>query len=107
MLHFLLFTGPPIITSHPVNRVANTTVGVTFSCKTTGKKPITYKWEASSIDGEQWETLQGSDGESLSIRNVKKSEKYRCIASNEAGSTTSNASSVIFMSKLLYQQWYI
>ena len=80
----------------------------TLNCKATHsvEQQITYQWETSSINGGQWTIVSGGVGESLSLINSETSKKYRCIASNEAGRTISNASSVIFMGKLLYQRWY-
>ena len=98
-----MFTGPPIITRHPANKVVNSTVTTTVSCKAIGDN-VAYRWEESSIDGEQWTKIDGVDSASLALRRITKSEKYRCIAFNEAGETVSNASSITFMGKLLYHQ---
>ena len=97
----MLFIGPPTITTHPTNKVVNASVGTTLNCKATSDSQIKYKWEISSTDREQWTDIPYSNGETLVVRNLLYSEKYRCIASNDAGSTTSNTSTVILMGKLL------
>ena len=99
----MLFVGPPTITTHPTNKVVNASVGTTLNCKATSGsiKQIQYTWEVSSADREQWIGIPFSNGETLVVRNLLYSEKYRCIASNDAGSTTSNTSTVILMGKLL------
>ena len=96
-----MFIGPPIITTHPTNKVVNASVGTTLNCKATSEKEIIYKWEISSTNSEQWEDLSSSNGETLVVRNVIESERYRCVASNDAGSTTSESATVILMGKLL------
>ena len=97
-----MFTGPPIITRHPANKVVNITVGTTLSCEATGVN-VEYQWEVSSIDEEQWERFYGITSASFSFHSAT-SKKYRCIAFNEAGRTISNASTVTFVGKLLYHQ---
>ena len=99
-LTFIIFTGAPIIVTHPTDMVTNVSESVTLNCKGIGGGSITYQWETSDVSKDQWMEIRGdSDGEKLAIRNVEKSEKYRCIASNEAGSTISNASTVTLLGK--------
>ena len=96
-----MFIGIPVIITHPSDEVTNTTVSVTLSCEATGGGSIMYYWETSDITKDQWTLLGESDGPTLVIRNLEKSEKYRCIASNDAGSAISNSSTVSFLGKLL------
>ena len=94
----MLFTGPPIIITHPTNETVNATTSVTLNCEGTGQEPITYLWQISSIDGGPWMDI--TDGKKLLVRNSQQSERYRCIVSNEAGTTTSNTAIVTLMGKL-------
>jgi len=96
---FYSYIGPPIIITHPTNMVTNASIGVTLSCKGSGDVPFTYHWEYSSIDEENWINLQNIHGETYSIR-IAASERYRCIVSNDAGSTISNISTITILSKL-------
>ena len=80
--------------------VTNASESVTLSCKGTGGGSITYQWETSEVVKDQWKEISNSNGEILVIRNLQKSERYRCIASNEAGSTVSVASTVTLLGKL-------
>ena len=91
-----LFTGIPVIITHPTDEVINAT-SITLTCKATGGGSIKYWWEASDIIKDEWMILGSS--ETLVIRGDK-SEKYRCVASNEAGTTRSNVSIVNFLSEL-------
>ena len=93
----LLFTGVPIIITHPTDEVINATISITLTCEATGGGSIKYLWEASDIIKDEWMIL--GSGQTLVIRRDK-SEKYRCVASNEAGTTRSNVSIVNFLSKL-------
>ena len=77
--------------------VTNASESVTLNCEGIGGGSITYQWETSDITEDQWMEISNSNGEKLVIRKLDKSEKYRCIASNEAGSTVSNVSTVTLM----------
>ena len=76
-------------------------MSVTLNCEAAGGGLIMYNWETSDIAKDQWTLIGDSDGPKLVIRNLEKSEKYRCVASNDAGSTISNSSTVSFLGKLL------
>ena len=95
-----MFTGIPVIITHPSDEVTNATVSVTLNCEAAGGGLIMYNWGTSDITKDQWTLIGDSDGPTLVIRNLEKSEKYRCVASNDAGSTISNSSTVTFLSKL-------
>ena len=56
-----------------------------------------YRWE-SSIDGGSWLSFF-EDSNKVPVRGITQSEMYRCIASNEAGGTISNTSTVTLMGK--------
>ena len=73
-------------------------MSITLSCEAAGGGSITYYWEFSDIAKDQWTIIGNSDGPKLVIRNL---EKYRCIASNDAGRVISDSSIVTFLSKLL------
>ena len=84
--------------THPTDTVTNTSESITLNCKGIGGGSITYHWEVSDVDKDQWmKVSRDSDAENLLVRKVEKSERYRCIASNEAGSTASNPSTATLM----------
>ena len=74
---------------------------MTLNCQGAGGGSITHRWEISDINKEEWREISDSDGEKLVIRNLDNSEKYRCVASNEAGSTISNTAIVTLMGRSL------
>ena len=96
----LLFTGPPTITTHPTSQLTNVSMSVTLDCEGTGRGSITYHWETSNINGGQWMNISNSNSRSLVVRNLEQSQQYRCVLSNEAGSTRSNVATVTVLSKL-------
>ena len=95
-----VFTGPPTITTHPTSQLTNVSMSVTLDCKGTGRGSITYHWETSNINGGQWMNISNSNySKRLTVRNLEHSQQYRCIVSNEAGSTISNVATITVLSK--------
>ena len=74
-------------------------MNVTLTCETTGSKSITYQWETSNINGGQWMNISDGNNKTLVVRNLEQSQQYRCIVSNEAGSTRSDVATVTVLSK--------
>ena len=95
-----LFTGPPTITTHPASQLTNVSISVTLDCEGTGRGSITYQWETSIINEEQWRNITDSNSSTLVVGTLKESQQYRCVVSNEAGSNTSNVASITILSKL-------
>ena len=94
-----MFTGPPIITTHPTSQLTNISMSVTLDCEGTGRGSITYQWETSNINGGQWTNISDSNNKTLVVRNLEQSQQYRCVVSNEAGSTISDVATVTVLSK--------
>ena len=67
----ITYVGPPIIKTHPNNKVVNTSISFTLNCKATGKGIIRYYWETSNIDEVQWMNISNSNGQTLVLKNVK------------------------------------
>ena len=93
-----VFTGRPTVTTHPTSQLTNVSVSVTLDCEGTGRGSITYHWETSNINGGQWMNI--SNSKTLVVRNLEQSQQYRCVVSNEAGSTRSDVATVTVLSKL-------
>ena len=96
----LVFTGPPTITTHPASQLTNVSISVTLDCEGTGRGSITYQWETSNINGRQWMTISNIQSKTLVLGILEQSQQYRCVVSNEAGSTRSNVATVTVLSKL-------
>ena len=96
----LVFTGPPTITTHPASQLTNVSIIVTLDCEGASRGSITYQWETSNINGGQWMTISNIQNKTLVVGTLEQSQQYRCVVSNEAGSTRSNVATVRVLSKL-------
>ena len=95
--HHLL--GPPTITTHPTSQLTTVSMSVTLDCEGTSRGSITYHWETSNIDVGQWMNISNSNSKRYVVRNVQQSQQYRCVVSNEAGSTRSDVAKVTLLSE--------
>ena len=95
-----VFTGPPTITNQPTSQIINISVSVTLDCGATGRGSIMYQWETSNINGGQWMNI--GIGKTLVVGSLEQSQQYRCVVSNEAGSTRSDVATVAVLSKYFY-----
>ena len=103
MYHLLLIvhTGPPIIMTHPSYQVITmSSMSVTLNCQGVGGGSIAYQWESRRGSGRQWMNISNSNTETLFVRTLERSRLYRCVVSNEAGSTRSNVAAVDILSEL-------
>ena len=91
----------PVITIHPTSQLTTVSTSVTLACEGTdeGEESITYHWETSNINGGQWMNVSNSNSKTLVVRNLEQSQQYRCVVSNEAGSTRSDVATVTVLSK--------
>ena len=74
-------------------------MSVTLDCEGTGRGSITYHWETSNINGGQWMNISNSNRKRYVVRNLEQSQRYRCVVSNEAGSTRSDAAAITVLSE--------
>ena len=74
-------------------------MSVTLNCEGTGRGSITYHWETSNINGGQWMNISNSNSKTLVVRDLQQSQQYRCVVSNEAGSTRSDVATVTVLSE--------
>ena len=73
-------------------------MSVILKCRATGRGSITYHWETSNINGGQWMNI--SNGRrNFVVENLEQSQQYRCVVSNEAGSTRSDVATVSVLSE--------
>ena len=94
-----MFSGPPIITTHPSSQLIIINMIIILDCEGIGKGSITYQWETSNINGGQWTNISDSNNTTLVVRNLEQSQQYRCVVSNEAGSNRSDVATVTVLSK--------
>ena len=98
----LVFTGPPTITTHPTSQSTNVSMSVTLDCEGTGEGMITYNWETNKTNGGQWINISNSK---TLVVSLEQSQQYRCVVSNEAGSTRSDVATITVLSELFKSQW--
>ena len=91
-------TGPPTIATHPSSQLVNNSISVTLDCEGIGSGSIAYQWETSNINGRQWMNI--SNSKTLVVGTLEQSQQYRCVVTNEAGSTSSSVATVTVLSKL-------
>ena len=80
----------PSITTHPVSQAICEGQNVTFSVVATGN----YQWQVSTNGGGTWTNVAGQTTSSYTITGVTtglNNNQYRCVVSNQCGSTNSNA----------------
>ena len=95
-----MLTGPPTIKTHPASQLTTVSVKITLQCRGNGRGSITYQWETINITGGQWINISHSNSKRFAVRNLEQSQQYRCVVSNEAGSTRSDVATIIILSKL-------
>jgi len=96
-----VFTGSPTIMSHPTSQLTNISMNITLDCEGTSRGSITYHWEIGNINEEQWVNISNSNSNKLVVRNLQYTQRYRCVVSNEAGSTRSNITTITVLSKII------
>ena len=85
--------------THPSSQLVTSNMSFTLDCEGTGRGSITYQWETRNINRRRWMKISNSSSLRLSIPNLEESQLYRCIVSNEAGSTRSSVATVNVLSK--------
>ena len=89
--------GPPTITTQPASQLATVGMNITLNCLGTGTGLLTYNWEERG-QGNIWKTIS-DESSTLTIRNIQKSNQFRCTVSNEAGRTTSDPVDITMLGK--------
>ena len=70
---------------------------VSLYCNVSGIK-IQYVWERRS-NGQKWLRIMNSNSYKYDVQNIQRSQWYRCIAGNDAGTYVSNISTIQVLSK--------
>ena len=94
-------TGPPNIITHPSSQLITANMSITLNCMGIGKGTIRYQWEMSNNNRGPWMQIRNNNGRSLVVRNLRQSQQYRCVVSNEAGRTTSNIATITILSEFV------
>ena len=84
----------PTISSQPVAATVSEGAGAQFSVAATGTPTPTLQWQRSTDDGATWSDLAGKTGNALDLVAIALADngrRFRVVASNAAGTATSNA----------------
>ena len=91
------FPGSPVITTHPVNHLVTVNMSVTLNCEGFGGRSPSFHWQTNN--GGTWMQISNNNGKSLVVSNLEQSQQYRCVMSNELGTTRSNIATITVLSK--------
>ena len=94
-----MLIGSPIIMTHPSDELINMSMSVTLNCQGAGGGSITYQWENKRVNQEKWRTISNRNTKTLVVNTLDQSRQYRCVVSNEAGTTRSNVATVTVLSE--------
>ena len=85
----------PVITTHPVNTTVKALTSVTFTCSVSNVNEVTYSWHRNNGDIPN-NRSRGQNTNALTITRVIPPDEgvYYCIATNDAGSTSSRSASL-------------
>ncbi len=87
-------SGPPVITSQPINQTVWSGTNVTFTVAATGAEPISYQWNylGSPIGGATTSSL------ALSVVTTNNAGAYRVVVTNPEGSVNSDTATLTVQS---------
>jgi hypothetical protein len=101
----------PSISSHPKSITKNSGSTATFSVTATGGKPAiyTYQWQLSTNYGGSYSNISNAKASSFTTSPTTAAMnryRYRCVVSNEAGSTTSNSAKLTVRYEMVLNSSY-
>ncbi|MHC4676027.1 MAG: immunoglobulin domain-containing protein, partial [Planctomycetota bacterium] len=87
---------PPTITQHPADQSVPWAGRVQLTVAATGKGTVTYQWQKDSSDLSNGNHYEDVTTPTLTVFNITDQQQgsYRCIVSNEYGSTNSNSATL-------------
>lgn len=87
---------PPVITQHPVARNLCPGAGTTFSVAATGQGTLSYRWQKGGTNLNDVGHYSGVSTPTLTITGTDSNDiaSYRCVVSNNGGSTPSNSAAL-------------
>jgi photosystem II stability/assembly factor-like uncharacterized protein len=92
----------PTITTQPVSQTKNKGESVTFNVAASSTLTKTYQWYKDNI------AIEGATGTSLTLDNLQPGDAggYKCIVTNDCGSTTSNTATLTVVELAWPQGWF-
>ena len=71
---------------------------IALNCEGTGSGLLTYYWEERE-QGDTWRNISGENSSTLTVRDIQKPIRFKCIVSNEAGSMKSHPAIITLLGK--------
>jgi hypothetical protein len=87
----------PSITQHPASQTVTQGQPVTFTVAASSALPISYQWQKMDSGTTTWVNITGATSASFTIGGTAAADngdQFRCVVSNSAGSTNSNAATL-------------
>lgn len=100
----VFYTDPPLITTSPRNGIIKKTRGrmTTLYCKASSYDgQVLYHWEKKSVLETKWTVITPKHKNATEYTiTTAISQQYRCVATNDAGSTNSEIANITLLSKI-------
>ena len=105
MLLNLILATYPVFVIHPTPQHVNLTQTAIFTCNATGYN-VSYQWTIAS--GSFPNKVIGINSDTLVIPDVRSSDDntYTCVASNEGGNASSNATKLTVTGMIIVYSYY-
>ena len=86
----------PVFTSSPLSQTLSVGEAVTLNATVTSGGPVTYQWQKSTDNGATFADISGATSTTYALPKGKMSAagKYRLVATNAGGSTTSAVATI-------------
>ena len=88
---------PPNVTAQPQDAEAGEGTDAVFTVTASGSTPLVCQWQVDKKDGTGWVDVEGARSAGITVHSVTKDQdgwQYRCLISNAAGETESNAATL-------------
>ena len=95
----LSVAGPLIFLTHPTSHIVTVGMNVTLYCNVSRLK-VSFIWERRT-DGSRWERIDNTQSFKYIVRNIQRTQQYRCVAGNPLGTVVSNAATIEVLSKYI------
>ncbi|HWA29281.1 MAG TPA: immunoglobulin domain-containing protein [Lacunisphaera sp.] len=88
---------PPVFLTHPASQSVNTGDNATFTATVNSSTPVTYQWQKDGALLLNGGSVSGATTATLTLTSVTSADigNYALVATNSAGSVTSNAAAVL------------
>ena len=97
ILAICIITGPPVFLTHPASHIVPVGMSVSLYCNISGNK-VSFVWKTRTVGCKSWSRITNSNSYKYDVRSIQQTQQYICIASNNAGTYTSNVATIQVLS---------